>query len=172
MFRNGYDMMVTKYSADAIKEMADSAKRVVEHNRQMAQVAQLIRITKLALMFLAVAGVGTGLYFARDLGGMAANMSSSEPDPTLIGTPSETKAKVQRKMAEIRRQQESDLDEIQGGGSQDNGDAYKMPEKTTGKGAISGMRKKQIEALDDIQGGDSQDKDPEVDAKGRRKLPE
>jgi hypothetical protein len=157
MYRDGYDMMVTKYSADAENEIAEKQRKVEEHNQRAALFARRVQLAKTGLLMVALLGIGAGLYFARDLGGVAATMASHEPDPSLSAPILPSKAKVQRKLAEIRKKQIADLDEIEGGDSQDNGEQYQLPEEVKGKGKLSEARKKQIAALDDIEGGDSQD---------------
>ncbi|MCG3148472.1 MAG: hypothetical protein PCFJNLEI_01916 [Verrucomicrobiae bacterium] len=109
----GFNMLLSKFSNDAKREIQDHKAQVRKTKRQAAAAQRVYRLVKFALLGVALVGVGVGLYFARDLGSLAGEMSlMGTPDPTLRPVPKPVLSQ-QRKLAELRKQREADLAEIE-----------------------------------------------------------
>jgi len=111
MREDGFNMMLAKFSNDAKQEIIDHNKQVRENKRQVEASQRLYRLVKFAFLCVALIGVGVGLYYSKDLGSLAGEMSlMSTPDPTL--RPEPKPVLKQKRMSELRQQREADLEEI------------------------------------------------------------
>ena len=115
MFKDSFKFMITAYSLDAEKQMAEG-RRLQRLGRLQRQLT-LDRLQTIKRVFLGLALVGIAgiAYWAHDLGGLLATnvVTFHDPDPSLIALP-KSNAKQVRRMSELRRQRDADLEEIQG----------------------------------------------------------
>jgi len=113
MFKDSFKFMMAAYSLDAENQIAEG--RRIQRLLRLQRELSLHRVVLIKRIFLGLALVGiAGLaYWAHDLGGMLATTAVTyhEPDPSLIAPP-KSNAKQLRKLAEIRRQRDEDLEEI------------------------------------------------------------
>jgi hypothetical protein len=114
MFKDSFNFMIAAYSRDAEKQMAEGRRlqRLLRLNRELT--IHRIQIIKRVFLVVALVGIAGGAYWAHDLGGMLATTAVTfhEPDPSLIAPPKST-AKQVRKFAELHRQRDEDLAEIE-----------------------------------------------------------
>lgn len=123
--RDGFDMLLSKYTGDAVEEQRRVVAAAADRKRSAAQWDDVGLWVKRGLLGVALVGVAVGVRYAHDLGGLTATVvvDRGEPDPSLQAPPVPSKAKVQRKLAEQKAQRRSDLDEVMGGDAEGNAPA-------------------------------------------------
>ena|SRR5436305_53238 len=108
---DGSDMMFAKYCSDAETEIVESERKVFADQVRREKVLHRRQLTKRWLLLVIVGAFACFLYFRVEIGELAGTVSVRGPDPTLVAQPN-TKAKMQRKMSEMNKQNQDDLNEI------------------------------------------------------------
>ena len=114
MLVDRFSYLMKKFAEVAQNEISERNRLELRHRERRETFCRIQRIAKRCLLAIAAVGIGAALYFARDLGGLAAEtMSARQPEPS-IQTPEKSVAKRLRHMAEARQQRDEELKEIEG----------------------------------------------------------
>ena len=111
MPRDPFSLLMAKWSADGEREIWERWQLGIQNKQRRALVLQRYYLAKKCLLLVALGAVACAVYFRDHIGGLAAEMTVRTPDPSLIATPA-SKAKTARKMAEVRKERDDELEEI------------------------------------------------------------
>ena len=114
MFKDAFNFMMAAYSKDAEQEIAEGRRQLLRHRQEREASLRRNQTIKRACLGIVLAGVAGAVYWAHDLGGLLATSVTTyhAPDPTLVAPP-KSNAKQMRRFAEMRRQRDAVLEQIE-----------------------------------------------------------
>jgi hypothetical protein len=111
MPRDPFSFLMAKWSAAGEREIRERWLQGIQDKKRRQLLQRRVQLVRRCLLLVVLAAVASGVYFRDHIGGLAAEMTVRAPDPSLIATPA-SKAKIARKMAELRKEHEDELEEI------------------------------------------------------------
>ena len=99
---------MAKLSSDAEDEIVQRLEQQIRDKKKREIFHYRIKLAKKLMLLIVIAAVACGVHYRYQIGGLAAEMTERTPDPSLVGAPATTKAKVARRLAEIKKKHEEE----------------------------------------------------------------